>query len=207
MWLSHVGALVFNSLLTSFLWFLCSFLSYFTVWYFWPSISQHWTYFTEVIRLHLILSQSTVFTAAALLCLFYRENVNLMASLRHGARSKLGVCSLKIFSFLFLCIFPVFYWDFSDANRLYNIFLNINVQNLYWTILLTIYWLCWLHYPPSSSPLSCLLQAVLGGERPLLWLGLQAAQMHHTGGQLQHEPVEAEHHCLPGKSAVMQHLL
>lgn len=43
------------------------------------------------------------------------------------------------------------------------------------------------------------LQAVLGGSGPLLWLGLQAAQVHHPGRQLQHEPVEAEHHCLSCK--------
>lgn len=54
----------------------------------------------------------------------------------------------------------------------------------------------------SLLPFSCPLQAVLGGKGPLLWVGLQAAQMHHPGGQLQHEPVEAEHHCLSGKSNV-----
>lgn len=50
------------------------------------------------------------------------------------------------------------------------------------------------------------LQAVLGGEGPLLRLGLQAAQVHHPGGQLQHEPVEAEHHRVSGKSDVTQRL-
>lgn len=74
----------------------------------------------------------------------------------------------------------------------------INVRCLYLTIkLLTL--LTTVFLPPS---LSCPPQAVLGGEGPLLWLGLQAAQMHHTGGQLQHEPVEAEHHCLSGESHV-----
>lgn len=54
--------------------------------------------------------------------------------------------------------------------------------------------------PPRRS------QTVLGGEGPLLRLGLQAAQVHHPGGQLQHEPVETEHHRLSGKSDVTQHL-
>lgn len=49
--------------------------------------------------------------------------------------------------------------------------------------------------PPSFS----LLQAVPGGEGPLLRLGLPAAPVHHPGGELQHEPVEAEHHRLPGE--------
>lgn len=38
-----------------------------------------------------------------------------------------------------------------------------------------------------------------GGEGPLLRLGLPAAPVHHPGGELQHEPVEAEHHRLPGE--------
>lgn len=54
----------------------------------------------------------------------------------------------------------------------------------------------------SAPPL---LQAVLGGEGPLLRLGLQATQVHHPGGQLQHEPVETEHHRLSGKSDVTQY--
>lgn len=50
--------------------------------------------------------------------------------------------------------------------------------------------------------LCCPFQTVPGGEGPVLRLGLQAAPMHHVGGQFQHEPVEAEHHRLSGKSGI-----
>lgn len=49
--------------------------------------------------------------------------------------------------------------------------------------------------PPVVS-----LQAVFGGQGPLLWMGLQAETLHHAGGQFQHEPVEAEHHSVSGES-------
>lgn len=42
---------------------------------------------------------------------------------------------------------------------------------------------------------------------PLLWLGPQAKSMHHLRGELQHEPVDPEHHWVPSKRHMRKHTL